>query len=263
LANKTEWRLMTWPEIKRAAEDHRTVLVPAGTVETQGKHTAIGFEHILPERLAVAVAERTNAVVTPVIPFGWSADFEDYPGTISVRPETLAMLYEDVFRAVLSHGFDHVLVLATHIPNQPMIEQAAYKLRRELGIRVAWINPGQLANVMLQRVAPNADAVQGHGGEPGVSLGEFLSPGSTDFGDMTPNVTRPEFGGFALTRMAPSFNGFSVGLPLMLQDIAPESSGSGDPSSGSAEQGQRIFDLMVDYVTELVEAFSASNTRTS
>jgi creatinine amidohydrolase len=260
---KTEWGLMTWPEIKRAADEHLTVLIPAGTVETQGRHTAIGFEHILPQRLAQAVAARTNAIVTPVIPFGWSADFEDYPGTISIRPETLAMLYEDVFRAVLSHGFDHLLVLATHIPNQPMIEQAAYKLRREFGIRIVWTNPGQLANVMLQRVAPNADAVQGHGGEPGVSLGEFLAPGSTVFEGMEPNVTVPEFGGFSLKRMAPSFDGFPVGLPLMLQDVSPESSGSGDPSAGTAELGERIFDLMADYVTELVNAFAASNTRVS
>jgi len=263
MPGKTQWRLMTWRDVAAAARDNRTILIPTGTCETQGKHTCVGFEYILPERLAAAVAERTNAVVTPVIPFGWSADFEDYPGTISLRPETVAQLYEDVFRAVLSHGFDHLLVLATHIPNQPMIEQAAYRLRKELGVRIAWINPGQLANRMLERVSPNLDAAKGHGADPGISLGEFLEPGSTDFSDMAPNVTVGTFEGFPLTRMAPSFEDFPIGFPLMLQDIAPESSGTGDPTIGDAEQGQRIFDLLVHYTTRLVNQFAQSNTRVS
>lgn len=261
MADKTEWALMTYREVERASKERRTVLVPTGTVETQGKHTAIGFEHIVPYRLALAVAEQTNALVTPVIPFGWSADFEDHAGTISVRPETLAALYEDVFRAVLSHGFDHVLVLATHIPNQQMIETAAYRLRRELGIWIAWINPGQLANRVLQQLDPNAAKTQGHGAEPGVSLGEFLSPGSTDFTDMEPNVTLPDFHGFPLTRMAPNFGGFPLGVPLMLADTSPESSGAGDPTSGSAELGGRIFDGLVTYVVDLVRTFEKADTR--
>ena len=261
MPDKTQWRLMTWREVKEASARKRVVLIPTGTCETQGKHTAVGFEYILPERLAEAVAQRTNAVVTPVIPFGWSADFEDYAGTISLRPETLACLYEDLFRAVLSHGFDHLLVLATHIPNQPMIEQAAYRLRREFGVRISWINPGQLANRMLQQVSPDPARAQGHGADPGISLGEFLEPGSTDFSDMAPNTTVGTFEGFPLTRMAPAFEDFPISFPLMLQDIAPESSGAGDPSLGDAKQGEQIFQLLVDYTTRLVEQFAKANTR--
>ena len=202
---KTQWHLMTWKEVAEAQRDGRTVLVPAGTVETQGDHTGIGFEFILPQRLAASVAEQTNAVVTPVIPFGWSADFQDHAGTITLRPSTLEALYEDVLRCVLSHGFDHVLVLAAHTPNQQLIEHAAYRLRREFGVRVAWINPGQLANRMLGEVSPDFAAAKGHGADPGVSLGEYLEPGSTDFTNMVPNKVLPDLGGFPLSGMAVSF----------------------------------------------------------
>ena len=260
MAHKTQWHLMTWREVKKAQEDRRTVLVPAGTVETQGKYTAIGFEFIVPERLADAVAARTNSVVTPVIPFGWSADFQDYPGTITLRPETLGALYEDVLRCIVSHGFDHILVLATHIPNQQLIEQAAYNIRRDLGVRIAWMNPGQLANKMLQQVSPNFKAAKGHGADPGVSLGEYLEPGSTDFSDISPNQPLAEFEGFPLTGMSMSFNEFPLSMPMMLQDVAPESSGSGDPTLGTAEQGRQIFELMVDYVAALVERFERATT---
>jgi creatinine amidohydrolase len=260
MPEKTQWRLMTWRQVRDASNEKRVVLIPAGTCETQGNHTAVGFEHILPERLADAVAQRTNAVAVPVIPFGWSADFEDYPGTISIRPETLACLYEDVFRAVLSHGFDHILVLATHLPNQPMIEQAAYRLRREFCIRIAWFNPGQLANRILQQVSPDPARAQGHGADPGISLGEYLEPGSTDFSDMKPNRTVAEFEGFPMSGMAPNFEDFPISFPLMLQDVSPQSSGSGDPTVGDAKQGEQIFELLVDYTTRLVEQFAKGNT---
>lgn len=261
MPSKTQWHLMTWKEIKRAQEERRVVLVPAGTVETQGTHTSIGFEFVLPQRLAEAVAQRTNAIVTPVIPFGWSADFADYPGTISLRPSTVENLYEDVLRAVISHGFDHILVLATHIPNQQFIEQVAYRLREEKGIRIAWMNPGQLANRFLQDVSPDVDRAKGHGADPGISLGEYLEPGSTDFSDMAPNQLVTEFAGFPLTGWSMNFEGFPLSMPLMLQDLSPESSGGGDPSLGDAQQGEQIFQRMVDYLTGLVERFAAADTR--
>lgn len=262
MPNKTQWHLMTWREIKQAQEDHRVVLIPAGTVETQGKHTAIGFEFVVPQRLAEAVAQRTNAIVTPVIPFGWSADFADFPGTITLRPSTLESLYEDVVRCVLRHGFDHVLFLATHIPNQQMIEQLAYRIREELGIYIAWTNSGQLANRFLKEVSPdNFAAAKGHGADPGISLGEYLEPGSTDFTDMEPNQLVDEFMGIPLNGWTPTFDGFPVGMPLMLQDLSPISSGGGDPSFGDAAQGEQIFAKMVDWTSALVERFAAADTR--
>jgi creatinine amidohydrolase len=252
---------MTWREIDQASRERRTVLIPAGTVETQGRHTAVGFEFIVPERLAAAVAEQTNSVVTPVIPFGWSADFEDYPGTISLRPETLGRLYEDVLRAVLSHGFDHILVLATHIPNQQFIEQAAYRLRRELGVTIIWINPAQLANRILQDVSPSFGTAKGHGADPGISLGEYLEPGSTDVTELAPNETADAFLGFPLSGMAPAFQEIPIGAPLLLQDVSPHSSGAGDPTVGDIKQGEAIFKAMVERVAALVRQFELADTR--
>jgi creatinine amidohydrolase len=252
---------MTWKELQRAQNEGRVVLVPAGTVETQGAHTCIGFEFILPQRLAEAVAQRTNSVVTPVIPFGYSADFQDYPGTITLRPSTLENLYEDVLRCIMAHGFDHILMLATHIPNQQLIEQVAYRLREEKGVRIAWMNPGQLADRFLKDVSPNFERAKGHGADPGISLGEYLEPGSTDFSDLVPNQLETEFEGFPLAGWSMHFDDFPLSMPLMLQDLSPVSSGGGDPTFGDAKQGEQIFERMVDYVVALVDRFATAKTR--
>lgn len=258
---KKQWHLMTWREVKEARDSKATVLVPAGTVETQGPFTYVGFEFIVPERLADAVAAQTNAIVTPTIPFGWSADFQDRPGTITLRPETLKRLYEDVVRSVLHHGFDHILLLASHTPNQPMIEEVAYEVRRDSGVRIAWINPGQLANRALRETVSDYDTSKGHGAEPGISLGEFLQPGTTDLKHLVPNKSVKTFGGLDWTTNGLMFKDFPVSMPLMLEDTSPESSGEGDPTPGSAERGERIFAWLVDYTTALVRAFEKTPTR--
>ena len=123
------------------------------------------------------------------------------------------------------------------------------------------MNPGQLANHFLRDVSPDFAAAKGHGADPGISLGEFLEPGSTDFSDLEPNKLRTEFEGFALDGWSMQHGGFPVSMPLMLGDLSPESSGGGDPSFGTADQGERIFGMMVDYIVGLIDKFSKANTR--
>ena len=59
MARKIHWHLMSWQEIREAQKENPVILIPAGTVETQGPYTYIGLECVVPERLAEA-AWRTN-----------------------------------------------------------------------------------------------------------------------------------------------------------------------------------------------------------
>ncbi len=261
MEKKTHWHLMSWQEIRDAAKENPTILVPAGTTETQGPYTYVGIEFVLPERLAKAVARRSNALVAPTIPFGYSPDFEDFPGTITLSPSVIARVYEEVVISILRHGFDHILFLVTHGPNQPMIEEVAFKIREEFGVLVAWFNPGRLASKLLQEVSPNYDEARGHGADPALSLSKYLEPNMVDLTNMAPNEWSQEYqnvefvGGPSLL-----FDGFEVNMPIKLQDISPVTGGFGDPRHASEDQGEQIFVKMVDYVDSLVQQFSKMNT---
>ncbi len=259
--NKIEWRHMTWQEVRDARDENPTILVPTGTTETQGPNTFVGYESVLPEHLAREVARRTNALVVPTVPYGFSPDFRDYPGTITLRPKVVGMVYEDVIRSVLRHGFDHILFLSMHIPNLPMLEEVAYKIREELGVMVAWINPGKLASYYLREVSPNYDAASAHGADPALSLGLYLAPEAHDAESIEPNEYQEDFqgvdfaGGSTLT-----FKDFPFNMPLKLGDLSPETGGFGDPQFASRDQGEQIFSKMVDHMVALVERFSQLET---
>jgi creatinine amidohydrolase len=243
MPQSARWHLMTWQAIREFARRKPVVLVPAGTVETQGPFLWVGVEFVLPERLANDVAARTDAIVAPTIPFGWSPDFEDYPGTISLRPAVLEALYDDVARSILRHGFDKVLFLVTHIPNQPPIEQMAYRLRRELGVRIGWMNPGQMAVDIMKDLDPDYPAGYGHGADPSLSIAAYLEPEETPLDQARPS------------RGADTFKGLPFNLPLLLQDASPLDGGIGDPSRASVARGQRFYEELVTRVTEAVDRF--------
>ena len=263
MKKKIHWHMMSWQEIREAQKDNPVILIPAGTVETQGPYTYTGLECVVPQRLGEAVARQTNALVTPTIPFGYSALFQDFPGTISLRPEVVSAIYEDVVRSIVRHGFDHLLFLAMHVPNQPMMEHVAHKLRDELGVLIAWINPGRLAPAIMKEVSPDYDAARGHGADPGLSLALYLEPDMVDLSQAVPNEFSREFLDLPIPvgSMMPSFQDFPLNMPLRMQDISLESGGTGDPTYATAEQGEAMFSRMVAHVTGLVEEFATKNTR--
>lgn len=258
---KIHWHLMSWQEIRDAQKSNPVVLIPAGTVETQGPYTYVGLECVMPQRLGEEVARRTNALLLPTIPFGYSAMFQDFPGTISVRPQVLTDYYEDVVRSIARHGFDHLLFLAMHIPNQPMMEHVANRVRDELGLLIAWINPGKLSATVMKEVSPNFAAARGHGADPGLSMALYLMPDAIDQSRIVPNQSEKTYQGLKVEGLTPMFQDYPLDMALRLEDISPVSGGYGDPKYASAEQGEKMFTRMVDHVTALVEHFATVKTR--
>lgn len=258
---KIHWDLMSWTEVREAQKQNPVVLVPAGTSETHGPQTFVGLEWRMAVRLGEEVARQTNALVTPPITFGYSSTFQDIPGTISLRPDTLTALYEDVARAILKHGFDHVLFLAMHIPNQPMLRYVADKLRDELGVLIAWINPANMWTAALKQVAPNyPQAARGHGASGGLSIAKYLAPDMVDLSTVRPNRSLPEYQGLKLEGTMATFQGHPLNLAMRFQDISPEDGGQGDPSFASEELGKAMFEYVVEQTRQIVDRFAAVNT---
>jgi creatinine amidohydrolase len=258
--SKIHWARMTWQEVQEAQKRKPVVLIPIGTVETQGLYNIIGLETIIVERLAEEVAKRTDSLVLPAIPFGESASFVKIPGTITVRPEILAGLYEDIFRSVLRHGFDHLLFLAAHVPNQPIVEQVFYKLRAEKGVLAACINPGRMAPNYLKDLFEKPTEVRGHGGEPSISLIQYLCPEDVSLKGAKPAQALKEFRGLRIEGGGAKFQDFEVLMALNQEDVAPETYGWGDPTQGGPDQGKIMFERMVDSLTAFVERFKQMDT---
>src|SRR6266571_7145490 len=74
----------------------KTVLLPLGTLEAHGV-TANGTDIIAPVVMAREIAPRVNAMIAPVIPYGFTGILDAYPGSFTIPEEA----YRAYVRAVL------------------------------------------------------------------------------------------------------------------------------------------------------------------
>ena len=97
--------------------DDRAVL-PLGSVE-QHAGLSLATDAILAERVAVEAAEPLGVPVFPALPFGISPYFQAYPGSISLRVATYALVVRDVLDSLERTGFRRILLVNGHGGNQP------------------------------------------------------------------------------------------------------------------------------------------------
>jgi len=121
---------MTWQEYRDAVAGGAPVLVPVGSIEQHGPHLPLNTDVLIAERLALAVATRTNALVAAPIAYGYksqafSGGGQVFPGTTSLDGQTLILLARDILRELFRHGVRRVVLLSGHGENQFFLYEAA------------------------------------------------------------------------------------------------------------------------------------------
>lgn len=121
---------MTWTEYRDALAAGAAVIVPVGSIEQHGYHLPLKTDIAIATLLAERVAEATNAIVGPPIPFGYksqalSGGGQIFPGTTSLDGNTLTLVARDVLRELFRHGARRVMFHSGHGENQFFLMEAA------------------------------------------------------------------------------------------------------------------------------------------
>jgi creatinine amidohydrolase/Fe(II)-dependent formamide hydrolase-like protein len=80
---------MSWKDVSSYLKHRTTVLIPVRSLEQHGPHLPLATDAIIAEAVAERAAEKMGVPVAPTIPYGFSIEHIDFPGTASVNPETL------------------------------------------------------------------------------------------------------------------------------------------------------------------------------
>src|SRR5690349_23601971 len=96
-------------EVARLAESgNALVILPVGVVEEHGAHLPLGLDSFAAEVYAEAAAPDLEdhgfqVILAPTIGYGVARASIDFPGTLSLEPETLTALVTDVGRSLAKH----------------------------------------------------------------------------------------------------------------------------------------------------------------
>jgi creatinine amidohydrolase len=134
--------------------DDRIVL-PLGTTE-QHAYLSLSTDTIVAERLAVEACEPAGVPVLPALPYGCSPAFVAFPGTPSLRADTLVAVVRDALGSLHRQGFLRFLIANGHAGNSPAAEPLTEWARSLEGAQLLfhdWWTPAPVA-AMIAAVDP-------------------------------------------------------------------------------------------------------------
>ncbi|MBY0612808.1 MAG: creatininase family protein [Beijerinckiaceae bacterium] len=130
---------MNWMQVERhAAKDDRAVL-PIGSTE-QHAGLSLCVDAILAERIALDAANDLNVPVFPVLNYGLTPSFVDFPGTVTLKLSTLCAVICDVLDGMVRSGFRKIVIVNGHGGNSPAHGAVLEWLDKNRGVQVKWHN---------------------------------------------------------------------------------------------------------------------------
>lgn len=257
---KVQIERMTWPEVKEAIHvSSGIVIVPVGAVEEHGPHLPVGTDSIETYEIGLRAAEIAGVVITPPIWFGNSRSFMDFPGTITVRPDTLKLFTKDVIVSLIKHGFDKPIILDGHSGNYGIMDILIEDIMLEHGVKVPHVHCWELATLPKPEGTPPYD---GHGGSSETSVMMYLC--SSDviedrFVDSKPELELTKYGSIF---PSPSglFSKGSANFPMMMGEMV-KLGHHGDPHFGSAARGKDLIAVKVSALVEFINSLRAGEIK--
>ena len=158
-------------QIKKVNSETVAILV-FGACENHGDHLPFGSDFIVPMDLAKRISKRIgNAIVFPALPYGVSLHHAEFKMTMSLQPDTLVKVIEDLFLSLVRNKISRILVINGHDGNIAPIELAARVTKDKYPdvviacIESWWVLVGEIRNDLFE--VWNG---LGHGGEAETSV---------------------------------------------------------------------------------------------
>jgi creatinine amidohydrolase len=104
---------MNWMQVEAYLRRDDRAVLPIGSTE-QHSYLRLTVDCILPERVAVEAAEPLGIPVFPVVAYGVTPYFREFPGSITLRVETHLRLVADILDSMAHSGFRRIMICNGH-----------------------------------------------------------------------------------------------------------------------------------------------------
>jgi len=111
---------MSWVDVQEYLEENDMVIIPLGSTEQHGPHLPLGTDHLTALEVSKKISAKTGIVVAPVLLAGYSVYHSGFPGTLSLKPETMEQVLFESVEMLLQYGFRRILLYNGHGGNNPI-----------------------------------------------------------------------------------------------------------------------------------------------
>jgi creatinine amidohydrolase len=148
-----ELERINWMEFKEIVPSKvQTVLLPTGTLEPHGVINN-GADITAPVAIARAIAQRTNAMIAPVLPYGITGSMEAYPGAFQITESAYRPFVKQILEGLAKNGFKNIVIINGHGgPQTAVLNAVAAEVATERHVRTLVINWWSFASDVTKEV---------------------------------------------------------------------------------------------------------------
>lgn len=232
---------MNWKAFVERKKETNLAIIPTGAFEVYGPHLPLGSDTLVAAKIAELVAERVNSIIGPTLEVGDSSMLDDFPGTITIRPESFKEYLVDTVDSLKKWGFKDFLFINNHVGNVPVINQIAYDYRDHDEFRFAQIDYWRFLKTLDKGIVESGALAHGHASEAGTSVLLYLYP---ELVDIEKSVNEP-----------PKFvDQFPEIIQYPKYSIYSESGTVGNAKLGTKEKGEQLVIRSVDKIVEFLQS---------
>jgi creatinine amidohydrolase len=256
---------LSFVDIQEYLKHSDTILIPKASLEQHGPHLPLYCDTITATEVAQRVGEEAGVLYTPTLWLGYSPQHMRGPGegtgTITLRADTYLNVLYDIGRSLIHHGFNRLIFVNGHGSNVKVVDPVLRRLRYETGALIAYYKPyaeryiGMLKDVLE---GPVEETPGWHAGELETSQVLAHNPDLVRMDRAKADKAHsPRWLGPAWEKKDgmpdAEFQGYQYfNFPFDHEEFT-ESGVMGVPQRGTAEKGERAFQLFTNHLIDAIE----------
>lgn len=127
---------LTAPDVAELVARTGLAVLPFGSIEQHGPHLPCGTDTMAADLVAVAVAERLDALIVPAGQYGVTPIHAGHPGTITLRREVFEAYVANLCEEMAALGVNTFVFVNWHEGNIASLDAVATDLQDRLGVLV-------------------------------------------------------------------------------------------------------------------------------
>lgn len=132
---------MSWVDVKDYLKTSDMVIIPLGSTEQHGPHLPLGTDYFVALESSKMISEQTGVVVAPVLLVGYSVYHSGFPGTLSLKPETMEQVLFENVEMLIKYGFRRFLIFNAHGGNYIIQDNLVHRINHTteaMAITIGW-----------------------------------------------------------------------------------------------------------------------------
>ncbi|MHA1537892.1 MAG: creatininase family protein [Alphaproteobacteria bacterium] len=245
------WRELTTEDFAGLDAETTLALLPLAAIEQHGAHLPLSTDADIADGVIARTVERLTGdfelLILPRLDIGLSPEHADFPGTLTLEPETMIAVLREIGAGVADAGLRKLVLFNTHGGQSRILDIAAQALRRSRKMLVVSVNLYRLWRA--GELFAEEEIRHGiHAGALETSIMLHLRPDLVRREAIADNPSLSAGMASDYRRLAPFGE---VGFGWQTQDLNPTGA-VGDARLASAEAGKKLVEQAALAASELL-----------